>query len=235
MHGLREGDVVRIGSPRNNFRLAASAPHHVLLAGGIGLTPLLSMAEYLGLRGETFTLGCFARSAAHLAFADRLRTAPWADRVRLHLDTTVEAQRAIESLLRLPLPGTQLYACGPAGFMDAVTRAASDWPAESIHTEHFTPRAAVSSPPAPQAFEVELARSGLRLSVPAERSLLSILVDAGVSVPTSCEQGLCGTCVTRFLSGDPEHGDSCLGAAERRTHVALCCARSRSALLVLDL
>lgn len=235
MHAhVAPGDRLHISPPRNNFRLSAPGARHLLLAGGIGITPLLSMAEHLWQQRTHFELCCFVRSQAHLAFSERLRTAPWADRVRLHFDAPQGPKLNLGALLSGPPDGSQLYMCGPAGFMQAVTQAAREWPETALHCEHFAP---VAREPACEnaPFDVQLAQTGQRLHVPPDQSLLSVLREAGVSPMTSCEQGVCGTCVTRYLDGDPLHGDSCLSARERQTHVAVCSARSRSALLVLDL
>lgn len=232
---VRPGDLLAIGSPRNAFALAPQAAHHLLLAGGIGLTPLLAMAQQLQREGAGFTLGVFARSREHLAFAAQLSAL--GTRVRLHLDEPATAPKIdLQALLGAPAPsaGTHLYVCGPAGFMQAALQAAAHWPPDCVHREYFTP-------PQPQAeaqdhsFVLRLAGRGVEVTVQADQSAVDALHDLGIEVPISCAQGVCGTCVVPWTAGEPEHRDHCLSATERQHKVALCCARAKSAVLEIEL
>lgn len=243
---VHEGDLLAIGTPRNAFPLHPAAQHHLLLAGGIGLTPLLAMAEQLDREHRAFTLCVFARSRAHLPFADAL--AALGPRVRLHLDEPAGAEGGhpaqhldIPALLRQPGPGTHLYLCGPAGFMQAVLAAAAHWPEERVHLEYFAPPADAAGAAHDEPFTLVVAGRGLVVPVAADQSAVDALHDLGIEVPTSCAQGVCGTCVVPLArdpaapvgsavapGGEPEHRDHCLSATERRAKVALCCSRARA-------
>ncbi|WP_246129591.1 PDR/VanB family oxidoreductase [Verticiella sediminum] len=229
------GARLRVGLPRNQFALA-DASHYLLLGGGIGVTPLLAMAHTLHARGAEFTLAVFARSPGHLPLPADWGSLPWADRVRLHLDDGAPKERADLAGLLAQSPATgRVYVCGPAGFMDAVRRA-SPLPADRIHSEHFSAPGAAGATAAGASFEAILARQdGRRVRVGPDQTLAEALHAAGVDVDMVCEQGICGSCVTRFLDGAPIHGDTCLTAEERQTHVAVCCARSATPTLTLDL
>jgi len=233
---VRAGDLLPIGSPRNTFPLHAGARHHLLLAGGIGLTPLLAMAQQLAAEGAAFTLCVFARSRALLPFADEL--AALGPAVRLHLDDPAAPEKLdLRALLAppAPAPGTHLYLCGPAGFMQAALDAARHWDEDRIHLEYFAPPTQAGGEAEDQPFVLRLARRGIEVPVPADASAVDALHDLGIDVPTSCAQGVCGTCVVPWTAGEPEHRDHCLSATERRHKLALCCSRAKSAVLEVDL
>ncbi|KUZ41468.1 PDR/VanB family oxidoreductase [Burkholderia territorii] len=235
---VRQGDTVRIGMPRNQFPLAPDAPHHLLLAGGIGITPILCMAEQLHSSGTPFDMHYCARSADRMAFVERINAAGFHDRARLHVDDGAPAQRLdLPAVLASAPDGTHLYVCGPRGFMDAVLNTAREcnWADERLHYEFFGGEVASSG--SDRAFQVRIASSGQVIDVPAECTVIAALAANGIDVLTSCEQGVCGTCMTRVLEGEPEHRDSYLTEAERAAgdQFMPCCSRSRSDLLVLDL
>ena len=231
---VHAGDLLPIGSPRNTFPLQAGARHHLLLAGGIGLTPLLAMAQQLAAEGAAFTLCVFARSRALLPFADEL--AALGDAMRLHLDDPAEpAKLDLRALLAAPGPGTHLYLCGPAGFMQAALAAAAHWPDDTVHLEYFAPPEGDAAQGEDQPFVLRLARRGIEVPVAADASAVDALHDLGIDVPTSCAQGVCGTCVVPWTGGEPEHRDHCLSATERRHKVALCCSRAKAGWLEVDL
>jgi ferredoxin-NADP reductase len=236
---VRPGDLLAVSVPRNTFALAEGAGHHLLLAGGIGLTPLLCMAESLKVAGRhDFTLCVFARSRAHLPFADAVEAL--GARARLHFDDGADPQRIdLRSLLASRPARGHLYLCGPSGFMQAArVAAAADWPDDALHVEHFAPPAGAGDADQPlEPFTLRLARSGFDVPVAAGQTAVAALHDLGLDVAVSCEQGLCGTCVVGWTAGEPEHRDHCLSGAERRHQVALCCSRARSAAgpLVVDL
>ncbi|MFO1337770.1 MAG: PDR/VanB family oxidoreductase [Burkholderiaceae bacterium] len=237
---VHEGQVLTIGAPRNHFPLVAGARRSLLLAGGIGITPLLAMAAQLSADGEDFALHVAARSRAQAPFAAQLTAAPYAERVHLHLDDGPAEQRLdLPALLAAPAAGTHLYVCGPQGFMEAVlaTARAQGWPETQLHWEFFANAAATAPRDSDEAFEVELARSGQVVAVPRGQSIVQALTAAGVSVMTSCEQGVCGTCLTRVTAGVPDHRDAYLTPDEQAANdqVLLCCSRARTARLVLDL
>lgn len=242
VHGLAEGQPLTLGGPRNAFALAQGPHRRLLVAGGIGITPMLCMAEQSLREGSDFALHYAARSASRMAFRGHLSEPRWRGRVHLHAGEGDPARRLdLEALLRAPAPDLHLYACGPAGLLQAALEAArrSGWPESNLHWERF---AATSAPMAPAAeadapFEIELARSGRVLRVPAGTTAAQVLVDAGTGLLTSCEQGVCGTCLTRVLAGTPDHRDSYLTPEERAANDQFlpCRSRARCERLVVDL
>lgn len=235
---VREGDLLDISPPRNHFPLADGAASHLLLAGGIGVTPILAMAERLHAQGADFGMHYCSRTQARTAFAGRLARAPFAARVHLHLDDGDAVQRLdLAALLQVPVPGRHLYVCGPQGFMDAVlgTARKQAWPEPQLHYEFFS--AAPVDATGDRDFEVQLASSGRVIPIPAGRSVVQVLADAGVFVATSCEQGVCGTCLTRVTEGVPDHRDQYLTPEEQAAcdQFLPCCSRAKSERLVLDL
>ncbi|QHJ01622.1 2Fe-2S iron-sulfur cluster binding domain-containing protein [Xylophilus rhododendri] len=236
---LAPGSRWTVSPPRNQFPLAAGTRRAVLLAGGIGITPLLAMAWRLHRLGTPFTLHYAVRGQDSAAFAGLLQDTPFADRVHLHADDGPAAQQLdILQALGEPQPGTHAYTCGPEGFMRAVQAGARalGWPADHCHQEHFQPPDEEVQP-ADRAFTVQAARSGVTVQVPVGCSISSVLLKAGVTVWTSCEQGVCGTCLTPLLAGEADHRDRYQTAEEKaaQNQVALCCSRALSPTLVLDL
>lgn len=232
---VREGDLLAISAPRNTFPLREAATRHLLLAGGIGMTPLLAMAQALAACGADFTLCVFARSEEHLAFADALHSPALAPHLRLHLDQGDATQRIdLRALLAERAPGTHLYVCGPGGFMKAVREAAAHWPEDALHAEYFAaPADANTSTGLP--FTLKLAQRGITVPVAADQTAVDALHEVGIDIPVSCQQGLCGTCVVEGDGEGAEHRDFCLTGTERRTKVALCCSRAKGQELVLQL
>jgi ferredoxin-NADP reductase len=235
---LQEGTRLHISAPRNHFPLSADAPYSVLVGGGIGITPMLAMAWTLHHQGAAFELHYCLRSRSQAAFLDALAKAPWAARVHLHVDDEGDAQRlAVQPLLRAAPAGRHLYVCGPAGFMDWVMAEAASaglTPAQ-IHREYFS--APVADTAGNQAFELVARRSGKTVQVAADETPLAALARIGIKVQVSCEQGVCGTCACTVLEGEPDHRDAYLTDDERADNdqVLVCCSRSRSPRLVLDL
>lgn len=239
MHeNVRVGDLMTISAPRNNFPLAEDASRHLLLAGGIGITPMMAMVETLSAHGADFRLLYCSRSAKLTAFRDRLTPHTEGDRVAFHHDEGDPARGLdVVAALREHEPGTHLYCCGPKGLMAAVQAASAHWPAGTVHFEFFS--APLAAPAAARdagldTFQVRLASSGATYTVPPEKSIVQVLRDNDVEVETSCEAGICGTCRTRYLEGAPEHRDLVLSDEEHEEFVLICCARSRTELLVLD-
>lgn len=235
---VREGDVLTISAPKNHFPLVHEARRSLLLAGGIGVTPILCMAERLAATGADFEMHYCTRSRERTAFHDRIRASAFAERVQFHFDDGDAAQKLdIAALLATPQPGTHLYVCGPKGFMDAVlsTARARGWPEAQLHYEFFAAEVAPAQGDA--AFEVQLASSGRVIVVPKDQTVVKALAAAGVEVQVSCEQGVCGTCLTRVLEGTPDHRDLYLTPEEQAANDQFtpCCSRARSARLVLDL
>jgi vanillate O-demethylase ferredoxin subunit len=233
-----EGQVLHISTPKNHFPLAHEARRSVLLAGGIGVTPILCMAERLAIAGADFEMHYCTRSRERTAFHGRISASAYAPKVQFHFDDGAPAQKLdIGALLAKPQPGVHLYVCGPKGFMDAVlgTARQSGWPEAQLHYEFFS--AEVVKSDSDESFQVKLASSGRIVNVPKDKTVVQALADAGVEVQTSCEQGVCGTCLTRVLEGEPDHKDMYLTPEEqaKNDQFTPCCSRSKSALLVLDL
>ncbi|MBB3801016.1 MULTISPECIES: PDR/VanB family oxidoreductase [Xanthomonas] len=236
---LSTGDRLQISSPRNLFPLHAGE-RHVLLAAGIGITPLLSMAEALEARGEPFVLHYYVRRHTDVAFSQRLQQGFLHGQVQMHLSDGGQSPRVhVPEELGQARAHDQLYLCGPAAFMDHFTQLAKThgWRAAQVHREHFAAADPGLAHDADHAFEVELAASGRVVQVPADCSIASALLNAGIEVPLSCEQGMCGACLTGVVAGTPDHRDSVLSDSERASNaqITLCCSRSRSPRLVLDL
>lgn len=237
MHqSLRAGMRLQISAPRNHFPLAP-ARHSLLFAGGIGITPILAMAETLARSQAAFEMHCCARSLARLPFRDRLGAAALAAQVRLHLDDGPPAQALdIAATLGPPDTGKHLYVCGPKGYMDAVIAAARalHWHEDQIHREYF---AAEAPSPAGDGFELVLARTRRSIRVGPACSVAEALREHGIEVPVSCEQGVCGTCLTRVVDGLPDHRDVYLTDAEKAKNDQFtpCCSRSLTPRLVIDL
>lgn len=236
---LLEGRTLAISAPRNHFALAHAAPSHLLLAGGIGVTPILCMAERLAATQAAFEMHYTSRSAERMAFADRIRNSAFAARVHLHFDDGAAEQRLdIAAVLAAARPGAHLYVCGPKGFMDAVLAGARalGWAEERLHWEFFA--GADAGPRGDDgSFEVRIASSGRVIPVAPDQTVVQALSDAGVEIMISCEQGVCGTCLTRVLEGEIDHRDAYLTPEEQAANDQFtpCCSRARSACLVLDL
>jgi len=232
------GDVLEISAPKNHFALAHEARKSLLLAGGIGVTPILCMAERLSAIDADFEMHYCTRSRDRTAFAERIERAPFGSKVQFHFDDGDASQRLdLAQLLRLPQAGMHLYVCGPKGFMDAVLKTARDagWPESQLHYEFFA--AEVVKSDSDGSFEVKLASSGRIVMVGKDQTVVQALAAAGVDVPVSCEQGVCGTCLTRVIDGTPDHRDVYLTPEEQALNDQFtpCCSRSHSARLVLDL
>lgn len=240
VHALKEGDQLQIGQPRNLFELAPRAEHTVLFAGGIGITPMLSMARHLHATKASFELVYCSRSVARTAFRDWLQGCDFADRVRFHHGDEPQSPAAdFNAILARQERGAHLYVCGPSGFMEAVLAAAraGGWDESALHREYFSAPLESSTLGGSQAFRIVLARTCKTVQVEANQTALEALVAAGVAVPSSCEQGICGTCLTDVLDGKPDHRDAFLTDAEKQEgkKFILCCSRSLSDELVLDL
>lgn len=233
VHGiLKEADVVTVRGPRNHFPLVNS-DRYIFIAGGIGVTPLIPMIEEVAERGTSWELLYGGRSAASMAFADRLARYGSSVRVRPHDE---HGLLDLESCLGEPTEGVAVYCCGPEPLIEAVENRCAVWPSGTLHVERFKPRpGALEGPDGP--FEVVLERSKLTVQVAAGQSIVDALAAAGITVPTSCREGTCGTCETDVLEGVPDHRDSFLSDAERADNetMMICCGRSLTPCLVLDL
>ncbi len=230
------GETVKVGVPRNTFRLREAARRSILVAGGIGITPLLSMAYRLKQVGRPFVLHQCARTAAKAAFRSEIEASELAPHVALHLsDGPPEQAFSVKSALGTPSCGTDVYCCGPAGFMDAVTQQALElgWDADRLHLERF----GVVRDDADAPFTLVAHRSGITLDVPGGKTILEVLAEAGIDAPSSCCAGVCATCLTGVISGIPDHRDMVMTVGEKAANrrIAVCCSRSYSHTLVLDI
>lgn len=236
---LQEGQEIRISQPRNLFPLVPSARRSLLLAGGIGVTPILCMAERLARTDATFSMHYCARSPERMAFREQIQAADYADRVHLHFDDGADEQKLdLAALLQQQSDDTHLYVCGPGGFIDFVLSSAkaAGWSDERIHYEFFSAKQIDTSED--EGFEVQVASTGQVFTIGEEDTIVSVLDKAGVEIMTSCEQGICGACITRVLEGEVEHRDQVLSDGERNDEgwFTPCCSRGAAGKrLVLDL
>ncbi|KUO09385.1 PDR/VanB family oxidoreductase [Streptomyces sp. DSM 15324] len=229
---LREGATVRVRGPRNTFPLRPAA-RHLFIAGGVGITPILPMVEAAEAAGADWRLLYGGRTRTSMAFLDRLTA--HGDRVLVRPQDE-HGLLDLTAYLGAPEEGTLVHACGPEPLLRAVQERCAGWPPGTLGVERFAPVPTAEAGPA-EAFELELARSGLTLSVPPDRSVLETLEEAGVAVDFSCREGTCGTCETDVLGGTPDHRDSLLSEDERAAGdtMLICVSRSCGPRLVLDL
>lgn len=234
MHGIRAGEELAVSPPKNLFPLESDRDSRfVLFSGGIGITPMLAMAWHLHERGGDFVWHLSARDLDHLAWGRELRSLPFASRIRTHLSGagTRLSPRDFATLAARD----EVYVCGPRGYMDFVRAQAGERgvPPGRVHLEHFGAEIDVVGDP----FEVVALRSGRTITVGAEQTIVAALRDAGIPVETACENGVCGTCITRVVDGRPEHRDMVLTEAEKasNTRITVCCSRSQTPRLSLDL
>lgn len=239
---LHVQDRVSVSLPRNNFALADGAGKHLLIGGGIGITPLKAMAHALAAAGADFNLHYCAKSPEHAAFRGEIMKLGGDGRVAFHYDGGNPADGLdIAGLLRTPDAGTHVYYCGPPGFMAACAAAAAHWPAGTVHCEHFKAPVATPGLAADQATNgaetasVEIASTGLRLAIPPGVAVVDVLHEAGIMVDTSCVSGLCGSCRVRYLSGEVDHQDYILSEDDRAEYLTTCVSRPKGGVLVLDL
>jgi vanillate O-demethylase ferredoxin subunit len=237
MHRLKTGMSLRISEPRNHFPLVDDASHSILVAGGIGITPLLAMAEHLTETGRPFELHYCVRSRSKLAFADRLDMSLMRDKVTVHIDEELPSRLDAQTFFQSSDKSAHVYVCGPTGFIDYVLKSARDagFPEQKLHREYFGH--AIVNDGEEQAFEIEIASTGERVLVEAGESAVEALARRGIEIPVSCEQGVCGTCLTRVREGVPLHRDVYLSDCEHKANNQFtpCCSRAVTPVLVLDL
>jgi ferredoxin-NADP reductase len=232
---LIEGRAMRISRPRNFFGLDETAPASILMAGGIGITPMLAMAHRLHAIGAPFELHYATRTRSRAAFLDELEGGAFSEQVSAHFDDETGNPLDVAATLAASAAGAVLYVCGPQGFIDHVVDAAkfAGWTADRIHVEHFSAAPVITGAP----FEVVAQRSGRSFHIPCDRTILDVLNEAGIDVPSSCRSGVCATCMTTVLDGVPDHRDMVLTEGEKDSNalIAVCCSRSRTRQLVLDI
>jgi ferredoxin-NADP reductase len=232
---LAEGKIVMISRPRNHFPLIAGAKRSLLLAGGIGVTPLMAMAHQLHRANSEFDLYYKASTRAGAGFIDELQSVPWSDNV--HCFFSDENRLDVADVLGDFHQGDELYTCGPSGFMDAVfeTAIAKHWDEACLHREYFAVPGDIEYEDF--AFRIRFAHRDAELMVPADKTAADILSEAGYPVETKCSDGLCGTCVANYVEGEVEHRDFVLSNEKRESQLTLCCSRAAKAdgEIVLDL
>ncbi len=230
---LKAGSTVRVRGPRNHFPLAP-ARRYLFIAGGIGITPLLPMIAEVHARGAQWQLCYGGRSADSMAFTDEL--IGYGDRVQLVPEDTA-GRPDLDRLLGEPDADTLVYTCGPEGLLAAVETRCESWPSGACHLERFAAKEAAAPAGGERSFELVLARSGLTVTVPPDRSVFDVVRAAGVSVLGSCLEGICGTCETEVLDGEVDHRDSVLSPEEQESNetMMICVSRCRSGRLTLDL
>ena len=234
---LREGDRLISSPPTNNFPINEAGERHILIAGGVGITPILSMARRLKALGAAFTLYYCARSRGEAAFIDEIE-AEFRDRLTAHFDGGDPARGLdVAALLKDRPAAGHVYVCGPAGLIRAARETTRHWPKGSVHYELFHGSEADIAPrSSDQAFEVVLKKAGRTLTVPADRSILDTLAGAGIKIKTLCKEGVCGTCRVGLLGGRADHRDEVLTDAEHTKYIQVCISRAMPGeTLILDL
>lgn len=229
---LQPGNTLTIRGPRNNFPLV-DATRYILIAGGIGITPLLPMIYELAERGADWQLHYGGRESASMAFRGQLEK--WADQVAIR-PASVCGWLDLDAILGTPMGDTAVYCCGPEALLGAVEDRCRSWPSGALHIERFRPRPDAREGE-DRAFDVLLERSGVTVAVSSDESIVEALEAAGVEVDSSCREGTCGTCETVVLSGTPDHRDSFLTEEEQDSNevMMICCSRARTSQIVLDL
>lgn len=234
---VQEGDILSISEPRNHFPLQC-AVRTILVAGGIGITPLICMAHQLSAQGADYDLHYCTRSPSRTAFQAEIAGSALREHVHHHFDDGPADQKLLlPDALNPSVDTTHVYVCGPAGFIEWVLAGASalGYRGDQLHVEHFGSRAPASSPDA--EFTIRIASTGQHILVQPRQTVVQALSASGIDIDTSCEQGVCGTCITRVLEGTCDHRDLYLTAEERSKHDQFtpCCSRAASGMLVLDL
>jgi tetrachlorobenzoquinone reductase len=232
---MKVGDQIKISAPRNNFPLVENAEHVVLVAGGIGITPIWCMAQELAALGRSWKLYYACRSRADMAFVEALEKLDAKFR-HLHFDDQAGGVLDIATAIAEAPANAHFYCCGPNPMLKAFEAAAASRPKANVHVEYFTPKDEAAAKPT-GGFWVELAKSGEEYFIPEGKKVLEVLFDAGVDVDYSCELGICGACETRVISGIPIHHDSVLSEEEQATNekVMICCCGCATERLVLDM
>lgn len=230
------GREIKISAPRNLFALEEKAEHYILFAGGIGITPILSMALELHQQQKSFELHYCVRTLEHAAFQKQLLNSPIAEHCFLHMDDQPLTKLDLSKILKPYHPQQHIYVCGPGGFIDHIHRIALEngWTEQQFHKENFSNTVDHSHD---QSFELVLVDSNRILLVPANKSALEILLENELDVDCSCEQGICGSCVLEVIDGEIEHHDQFLTDAEKSSNKLFtpCCSRAKSKQLVIRL
>jgi phthalate 4,5-dioxygenase reductase subunit len=224
--------MLPVSAPRNNFALAKSPAGYTFIAGGIGITPIMSMIRHLSAAGtSTFRLYYCTRSPEVTAFREELGAPPLKSKVVIHHDDG-EPSRNLDLWPILERPKGHVYCCGPRPMMQQVRDMTGHWSSSAVHFEAFTEPA--RNAPDDRPFQVRLAKSGDVVEVPVGITILEALRAHGVDVTSSCESGTCGTCRTRLLAGEADHRDLVLSEHEHADNIMVCVSRARSDEIVID-
>ncbi len=234
---LKIGEQITVAGPRNNFPLAEDAGSSLFIAGGIGITPLWCMIQRLTALGRPFELYYCVRTRQEAALFEPLQQAAQRQGAKIVFNFDGEPGGKlldIQAVIDAATPTTHLYCCGPLPMLGAFEEATKDLPRERVHLEYFT---AKEAPAAAGGFTVVLARTGKSFVIAPGKTILETLLDAGVPVPSSCLEGVCGTCETKVLEGVPDHRDVVLTEAERQANktMMICCSGCKGDKLVLDI
>lgn len=229
---LRVGSTLQVSAPRNHFPLHETAAHSVLIAGGIGITPIWSMLQRLQSLGASWELWYSVRSRADVVFAAQLQAL--GERVHIHVDEEAGSLLDLPAIAKGAPADAHFYCCGPTPMLDAYEAATAQFPEQQVHLERFAAKQAAA---VDGGFVISLVRSSKELTVPTGASVLDVLLDNGVSVDYSCREGICGCCEVAVLEGEVDHRDAILSTAERCANktMMVCCSGAKSARLVLDL
>jgi len=233
---VKSGDTLAIGAPRNNFPLHEGARRHRLIAGGIGVTPILAMVKHLVVTSADWHLDYCTREPARTAFLELLRKPLFKGRVDVHFDGGDPTKGLdVKQALAQQGEGEHLYCCGPTGLMEAVKAAVGHWAPDTVHFEYFVNENLDAGLNA--AFQVRIASSGAVYDVPADKSIMQVLREHGHDIDSSCEEGICGTCATPVKEGAIDHRDAVLSDEEKTSNrwMMVCCSRAKSGVIVLDL
>ncbi|MEC4723404.1 PDR/VanB family oxidoreductase [Noviherbaspirillum sp. CPCC 100848] len=231
----KEGDLIRVSEPDNAFPLVTNASSYLFIAGGIGITPILSMIRSFGeLPPAPWKLLYLTQKPEATAFRDELGSPELKSNVVIHHDFGDPAKTFdLWPALERPKSGAHIYCCGPRGLMEAVRDMSGHWPHSNVHFESFNEGGGVR--PDDKPFMVKLARQDKALEVPVGQSILNVVRAAGYDVRASCESGTCGTCRTKLLSGEADHRDMVLMPEEMENQIMVCVSRAKSAEIVIDL
>ena len=237
MHNkVRVGDLLEVGIARNAFPMASDAKHSILIAGGIGITPLKSMSHALKAAGASFELHYCARSTSHIAFMKELQQVVPQGHLHLHFDGGEPSKGLdISDLLKVVEPNTHVYYCGPAGFMGACASASAHWPKDAVHCEHFKAPDVKPLNLPDGAFEVHLVKSGETIQVGPDQTIVRAIELTGRRVSTSCLSGLCGACKVDYVAGEVDHRDFILNDEERARCLTVCVSRAKGQSLSWNL
>ena len=232
---LRPGMELRIRGPRNHFRFDEEDKRAIFIAGGIGITPVATMAARAQALGMDYDIHYCGSSRSRMALLQALQALHGE---RLHIHAKDEGQRAdLAALLAQVQPDTRIYACGPERMLTALQDGSSHWPEGALRIEHFHTEAPTLDPSKEHGFELELKDSGITLQVRPDQTVLSALQGANIDVQCDCTEGLCGSCEVRVLDGEVDHRDKVLTTSERAQHdrMMACCSRAAGEKLVLEL